>query len=69
MLDDTQLIEVTFSCCNNKALHKIGDFKAGTVGEGFVCPVCMVTVKYIGHEFAALLNKEPGDALYKITLC
>lgn len=66
MLDDAQLVMVTFSCCGHQAVHHFGALKTSPIG--FVCPACNATAQYDRHEYVALLNKEPEDPPFKISL-
>jgi len=68
MLNDSELVTVTFACCNRQRVHQFGDLKASPAAHGFACPICGGVVQYHPHEFVALMNKQPDDAPHEITL-
>ncbi len=65
MLDDSQLISVTFACCDHKGFHELGRLRNSALG--FYCPVCGTGVKANPLEFVQLLNQDPADSVHEIT--
>jgi len=67
VLEDSQIVQVKFECCSRRLPFTLAEVKRSP-NRGFVCPKCGVQVAYAVPDFVQLINKNPEDGPFEITL-